>query len=106
MIKPSTLKSQIYLRSYNGVSKTQDKTIGVIPVNGINADRLERDNLDIITAYPPTKNWIPLNNPGEIILKELQVKLSDVRGKELDASEISQETAVSIEIEERNNIFS
>jgi len=93
-------------RSYNGVSKTQDKTIGVIPVNGINADRLERDNLDIITAYPPTKNWIPLNNPGEIILNELQVKLSDVRGKELDASEIAQETAVSIEIEERNNIFS
>ena len=95
-------------RSYNGVSKTQDKTIGVVPVNGINADRLERDNLDIITAYPPTKNWIPLNNPGEIILNELQVKLVDVRGKELDASEISAELRlqISIEIEERNNIFS
>ena len=83
----------------------EDKTIGVIPVNGINADRLERDNLDIITAYPPTKNWIPLNNPGDIILNELHVKLSDVRGKELDASEITQETAISIEIKEKNEIF-
>ena len=93
-------------RSYNGVNKTQDKTIGVVPVTGVNADVLERDNLDIITTYPPTKNWIPLNNPGEIILNELQVKLSDVRGKELDATEITQETSVSIQIEERDNIFS
>ncbi len=92
-------------RSYNGVTKTQDKTIGVVPVTGLNANRLERDNLNIITAYPPSKNWIPLNNPGQIPLNELQVKLIDVRGKELDASEIVQETSVSIEIKQKNEIF-
>ncbi len=92
-------------RSYNGVTRTQDKTIGVIPVNGVNADRLSKDNIDIITAYPPSKNWVALNNPGEIILNELHVKLSDVRGKELDSSEIAQETAVSIEIKEKSEIF-
>ena len=76
-----------------------------MPVTGVNANRLERDNLNIISAYPPSKNWIPLNNPGDIPLNELQVKLIDVRGKELDASEIVQETSVSIEIKQKNEIF-
>jgi len=91
-------------RSYNGVTKTQDKTIGVVPINGVNADRLTKDNLDIITAYPPTKTWIPLNNPGQIPLNELHVKLVDVRGQQLDSTEIAQETAVSIEIKTRDEI--
>ena len=92
-------------RSYNGVAKTQDKTIGQIPLTGINSGKETRDNLDIVTAYPPTKTWIALNNPGEIPLNQLQVKLSDVEGKQLTSLEISQETNVQIEIKSRDEIF-
>lgn len=92
-------------RSYNGVAKTQDKTIGQIPLTGINSGKETRDNLDIVTAYPPTKTWIPLNNPGEIPLNQLQVKLSDIEGKQLTNLEIAQETNVQIEIKSRDEIF-
>tara|TARA_R110002012_G_scaffold205721_1_gene375518 strand:- start:130 stop:939 length:810 start_codon:yes stop_codon:yes gene_type:complete len=92
-------------KSYNGVIRTRDKTIGQVPVNSINSERLERDNLDIISAYPPTKNWIALNNPGDIVLNELQVKLSDVKGVEIPSTEIAQETNVAIEIKNRNEIM-
>ena len=92
-------------RTYNGVTRVRDKTVGQIPVTGVNADRLERDNLDIISAYSPSKNWIPLNNPGDIVLNELQVKLSDLRGVEIPSNEIAQETNVVLEIKTKNQIF-
>jgi len=92
-------------RSYNGANKTQDKTIGQIPINGLNSNKLEEDNLNIITSYPPSKVWIPFNNPGEIPLNELQVKLSDVKGVQIPAVEIAQETNIQIEIKSRNEIF-
>ena len=92
-------------KSLNGVTRTRSKTIGQVPVNSINSERLERDNLDVISAYPPSKNWIALNNPGDIVLNELQVKLSDVRGVEIPLTEIAQETNVEIEIKNRNEIM-
>ena len=93
-------------RSYNGVSKTQDKTIYQIPINGVNNPKKTRENLDMVGAYPPTKTWIPLNNPGEIPLNQLQVKLSDIEGKQLTTQDVQQETNVVVEIKSRGEIIS
>ena len=93
-------------RSYNGVSQTQDKTIYQIPINGVNNPKKTRDNLDMVGAYPPTKTWIALNNPGEIPLNQLQVKLSDIEGKQLTTQDVQQETNVVVEIKARSEIIS
>ena len=92
-------------KSINGVNGSQDKTVGQIPITGLNANRLERNNLDVITAYPPTENYIPLNNAGDIILNELHVRLSDIKGVEIPAVELAQETNIQLEIKNRNEIF-
>ena len=92
-------------KSINGVSKTQDKTIGQIPLNGINSNNKLRNNLEIITAYPPTKNFIALNNAGDLPLNELHVRLTDIKGVEIPAIEIAQETNIQVEIKSRNEIF-
>jgi hypothetical protein len=92
-------------KSYNGVNGSQDKTIGQVPITGLNANRLERNNLDVITAYTPTANYIALNNAGEIPLNELHVRLCDIKGVEIPAVEIAQETNIQLEIKSRNEIF-
>ena len=92
--------------SYNGVARTQDKTIGQIPITPINSERLVRDNIQLVTAYPPHKVWIPLNNPGSISVNELQVKLTDIRGVQLTSADVEQETNIQIEIATRSDIFS
>ena len=92
-------------RTINGVNRSQDKTIGQIPITGLNADRLDRNNLDVISAYPPTKNFIPLNNAGEIPINELHVRLTDIKGVEIPALEIAQETNIQLEIKSSNELF-
>ena len=89
----------------NGVNRSQDKTIGQIPITGINSENKLRNNLEVISAYPPTKNYIPLNNAGEIPLNELHVRLTDIKGVEIPAVEIAQETNIQLEIKSRNEIF-
>ena len=92
-------------KSINGVNRSQDKTIGQIPITGINSENKLRNNLEVISAYPPTKNYIPLNNAGEIPLNELHVRLTDIKGVEIPAVEIAQETNIQLEIKSRNEIF-
>ena len=76
-----------------------------MPITGLNANRLTRNNLDVITAYTPTANYIALNNAGEIPLNELHVRLCDIKGVEIPAVEIAQETNIQLEIKSRNEIF-
>lgn len=92
-------------RSYNGVTRTQDKTIYTVPPQGVNSNELVLTHEKKIACTPPTKIWIPLNNPGSLTLNELQVKLTDVFGKELGSALITQETNVQLEIKSRNDIF-
>ena len=66
---------------------------------------IKQNNLEIITAYPPTKNFIALNNAGDLPLNELHVRLTDIKGVEIPAIEIAQETNIQVEIKSRNEIF-
>jgi len=83
-------------RTYNGCSRTLDKTIYQAPQSS--ASTIGDDNLDIVDIIPPTKVWVSLNNPGEIPLNKLDVQLSDEAGVKLSQLEYKQETNLVLEI--------
>ncbi len=86
--------------SYNGFTKTPDKTIYEIP-NQIH--KTTENEQDIIEVEPPTKVWIPLNNSMEIPLNEFDVRIADVENNEL--TDLRNDTNVVIQIENDINLL-
>ena len=80
-------------RTYNGSINTFDKTIYTIG-SLVNAKTIE--NSRVIEVYPPQKTYLELNNPGEIILNQLEVQISDEFG--IQETDLQQETHLTLEI--------
>jgi len=87
-------------RTLNGASKSYDKTIYQIPTIAFNE---EIGNQEIVEFCPPSKVWIPLNNAMEIPLNKLDVLIASVDGKKVET--LSQETNISIQIEDNVNLL-
>jgi len=64
------------IQSQNGVRSTQNKTIAVVSTQDafMNLDPLNSNNIYNDTA--PVVNWIDLNNYDEMMLQQLQVKIT------------------------------
>lgn len=64
------------IQSQNGVKSTQNKTIAVVSTQDafMNLDPLNSNNIYNDTA--PVVNWIDLNNYNEMMLQQLQVKIT------------------------------
>ena len=86
-------------RTFNGTNNTIDKTIYQLPVESKNIV----GNDKITEHSPATKVWIPLNNPMEIPLNRLEVQISSEDGKKV--THLSNDTHVSVQIENKNSIF-
>ena len=87
--------------SYNGNTKTADKTIYEIPYGGDKVT-IENDHA-IVEVEPPSKVWIPLNNAGEIPINHFDVRIADVNNNE--ASFLSKDTNIVIQIEDNINLL-
>jgi len=86
--------------SYNGFTKTPDKTIYEIPY-AIH-EKVDNDQA-IIEVEPPAKCWIPLNNAGEIPLNEIDVRIADVENREMTG--LRPDTNIVIQIEDNVNLL-
>jgi hypothetical protein len=87
-------------RTLNGANKSYDKTIYQIPTIAFTS---EIGNQEIVEFAPPSKVWIALNNAMEIPLNKLDVLISTVDG--LKVTTLSQETNISIQIEDNVNLL-
>jgi hypothetical protein len=87
-------------RTLNGANKSWDKTIYQIPTIAFTS---EIGNQEIVEFSPPSKVWIPLSNAMEIPLNKLDILISTVDG--LKVTTLSQETNISIQIEDNVNLL-
>lgn len=86
-------------RSMNGVNKSYDKTIYQIPLE----QGVINNNLTIHEHSPANKVWIPLKNPGEMPLNQIEVQISKSDGKK--AENLNHETHLVIQVETREDIL-
>lgn len=86
-------------RSMNGVNKSFDKTIYQIPIE----QGVIKNNLTIHEHSPANKVWIPLKNPGELPLNQIEVQISQSDGKK--ATGLNHETHLVLQIEKREDIL-
>ena len=83
-------------QTINGSNRNIDKTIYQIPtIQHVK----EIANEEIIECLPPSKVWIPLNNPGLMPINKLDVQLSTVDGIQIPRTSIRQETNLVVQIE-------
>ena len=82
-------------RTYNGTSRTMDKTIYRVMTRTDQNAQID-DNTRITEFDVPDRVYIPLNNPTEITLNQLDVKITDVEGK--TETELLADTYVNIDI--------
>jgi len=88
-------------RTFNGRSNNISKSIYEVPIS--NANTRDLDDVKLVGFVPPTKIWHKLNNPAEIPLNQLEVKISDERLKKV--SNLRGPTNVGIEIKTKEEIF-
>lgn len=86
-------------RSINGVNKSFDKTIYQIPVE----QGIKKNNLTIHEHSPANKVWIPLKNPGELPLNQIEVQISKNDGKKAEG--LVTDTHLVIQVETREDIL-
>lgn len=88
-------------RTFNGRSHNISKSIYELPLN--NAEVRKVGDTDLLGFVPPQKIWHSLNNPGEIPLNQLEVKISDEALR--TTTTLKGPTSVAIEIKTRDEIF-
>tara|TARA_R110002020_G_scaffold49009_2_gene139910 strand:- start:15 stop:2759 length:2745 start_codon:yes stop_codon:yes gene_type:complete len=82
-------------RSYNGYNHMGDKSIYRVLMRGdINVEVL--NDVRILEIDVPERTYIPLNNPTEMTINQLEVLISDVEGKE--ESDLTEDTYVTVDI--------
>ena len=86
----------------NGTNKSNDKTIYQLPMI---SETEEIGNNEIVEFTPPSKVWLPLNNPGPIYLNKMDVQISNTDGTKVDNTVLKQDTLVSIQIENDKNLL-
>jgi len=86
-------------RTLNGKNRSYDKTIYQLPLEA----GIEKNNLKITEHSPASKVWIPLNNPGEMPINQLDIQISKENGQKAD--NLQPDTHVVIQIETKNEIL-
>ena len=87
-------------RTMNGTNKSMDKTIYQMPMI---TDTEEIGNQEIVEVTPPSKVWIPLNNPGSIPLNKLDVQISNIQGQKITT--LFPDTNISIQVENDKSLL-
>ena len=82
-------------RSYNGTNHMNDKTIYRV-LNRGNENVTELNSVRISEIDVPQRVYIPLENGSEYHINKLDVKITDVDGKE--ETDLTEDTYVSVEI--------
>ena len=82
-------------RSYNGTNHMNDKTIYRV-LNRGNENVTDLNSVRISEIDVPDRIYIPLDNGSEYHINKLDVKITDVDGKE--ETDLTEDTYVSIEI--------
>ena len=82
-------------RSYNGTNHMNDKTIYRV-LNRGNENVTNLNNVRISEIDVPERVYIPLENGSEYHINKLDVKITDVDGKE--EADLTEDTYVSVEI--------
>lgn len=82
-------------RSYNGTNHTNDKTIYRV-LNRGNENVTELNSVRISEIDVPQRIYIPLENGSEYHINKLDVKITDVDGKE--ETDLTEDTYISVEI--------
>tara|TARA_R110001606_G_scaffold366702_1_gene521953 strand:- start:3520 stop:6270 length:2751 start_codon:yes stop_codon:yes gene_type:complete len=82
-------------RSYNGYNHMNDKTIYRVLMRGDENVEVLND-VRILEIDVPERTYIPLNNPTEMTINQLEVLITDVEGKE--ENDLTEDTYVSIDI--------
>lgn len=80
--------------SLNATNGSIDKTIYQLPMIH---NTEEVGNQELVEMTPPSKVWIPLNNPGSLPLNKLDVKISAVDGRPI--ATLLKDTHITIQIE-------
>ena len=80
-------------RTMNGTNRSMDKTIYQMPML-MNKDII--GNQEVIEVVPPSKVWIPLNNPGSMPINRLDVQISQIDGRK---ATLFKDTNVSLQLE-------
>ena len=86
-------------RSFNGKSRTIDKTIYQLPVE-VSSKIVH--NIKVTEHSPASKVWIPLNNPMTMPLNQLDIQISKEDGKK---ATLQPDTHLALQIEKRTDIF-
>jgi hypothetical protein len=81
-------------RSMNGTNRSMDKTIYQMPMI---SNTEEIGSQEIVEITPPSKVWIPLNNPGTMPLNRFDVQISKLDGRKAD---LNKDTSIVIQIED------
>jgi len=82
-------------RSYNGTNHMNDKTIYRV-LNRGNENVTNLNNVRISEIDVPERVYIPLENGSEYHINKLDVKITDIDGKE--EADLTEDTYVSVEI--------
>lgn len=82
-------------RSYNGLNHMNDKTIYRVLMRGDENVEVLND-VRVVEVDVPERVYIPLNNPTEMTINQLEVLISDVEGKE--ETDLTQDTYVTVDI--------
>jgi len=80
--------------SLNATNGSIDKTIYQLPMIH---NTEEVGSQELVEMTPPSKVWIPLNNPGSLPLNRLNVKISAVDGRPITT--LLKDTHITIQIE-------
>jgi len=86
----------------NGTNKSNDKTIYQLPMI---SDTEEIGNNEIVEFTPPSKVWLPLNNPGPIYLNKMDIQISNTDGTKVSNDILSHDTLVTVQIENDKNLL-
>jgi len=87
-------------RSFNGKNHSYDKTIYQLPVETTSK---EIQGVKITEHSAEQRVWLPLNNPGEIPIKKLDIQISKEDGRKAD--NLQPDTHVVLQIEQREDIL-
>ena len=82
-------------RSYNGYNHMNDKTIYRVLMRGDENVEVLND-VRILEIDVPERTYIPLNNPTEMTINQLEVLITDVEGKE--ENDLTEDTYVTVDI--------
>ena len=80
--------------SFNATNGSMDKTIYQLPMIQYTE---EVGNQELVEMTPPSKVWIPFNNPGSLPLNKLDVKISAVDGRPITT--LLKDTHITLQIE-------